>query len=111
MIADNLKSVTERIAKCCEKIGRPPDSVKLIAVTKEASIGQMNEAMASGASRFGENRVQDALTSSFVVGATGGTFGLSASLGGTGITPSSTGSGTHYVVPDGVSDWELTTLV
>lgn len=61
MIADNLKSVTERIAKCCEKIGRPPDSVKLIAVTKEASIGQMNEAMASGASRFGENRVQDAL--------------------------------------------------
>jgi hypothetical protein len=47
----------------------------------------------------------------FIVGATAGTFELAASLGGTGITPSSTGSGTHYVVPDGASDWELTTLV
>lgn len=61
MIADNLKSVTGRIAKCCEKVGRSPDSVKLIAVTKEASISRMNEAIASGVSSFGENRVQDAL--------------------------------------------------
>jgi pyridoxal phosphate enzyme (YggS family) len=68
MIADNLKSITERIAKCCERAGRPPDSVKLVAVTKEASIGQMNEAMTAGASSFGENRVQDALIKHRTIG-------------------------------------------
>lgn len=61
MIADNLKSVTERIAKCCEKVGRSPDSVRLIVVTKQASVSQIEEAIASGASTCGENRVQDAL--------------------------------------------------
>lgn len=68
MIADNLKFITERIAKCCERVGRPPVSVKLVAVTKEASIRQMNEAMASGASSFGENRVQDALVKYGTIG-------------------------------------------
>lgn len=68
MIADNLKFVTKRIAKCCEKAGRPLDSVKLIAVTKEASISQMNEAVEAGVSSFGENRVQDALIKHRVIG-------------------------------------------
>lgn len=68
MIADNLKFVTERIARCCEKAGRSPGGVKLVAVTKEASISQMNEAMASGASSFGENRVQGALIKHRAIG-------------------------------------------
>lgn len=45
----------------------------------------------------------------FVVGATGGTFELSATSGGTGITPSCAGAGTHSVIPDGATEWELTT--
>ena len=61
MTADNIKTVTDRITKCCESIGRPGDSVKLIAVSKEASIGQMEEALGAGITAFGENRMQDAL--------------------------------------------------
>ncbi len=61
MIADNLQSVTERIAKCCENAGRPRGCIQLVTVTKEASVGQMEEALHAGAHDFGENRVQDAL--------------------------------------------------
>jgi hypothetical protein len=61
MIAGNLKSVTERMAKCCEKTGRPAACVQLITVTKEASIPQIEEAIACGARDLGENRVQDAI--------------------------------------------------
>jgi len=61
MIADNLKSVTQSIAKCCEKIGKPPASVDLICVTKEASIDQIEEVLHLGLYTLGENRVQDAM--------------------------------------------------
>lgn len=59
MIADNVKSVTSRIAKCCEKSGRPVDSVRLICVTKETGVAEIEEAMACGLKDLGENRVQD----------------------------------------------------
>ena len=68
MIADNLKSVTERIAKCCEKTGRLRGCVQLVAVTKEASVSQMEEALHAGAHDFGENRVQDALVKYMAIG-------------------------------------------
>ena len=68
MIADNIKSVTERIARCCEKAGRPRGSVQLVTVTKEASVGQMEEVFHAGARDFGENRVQDALTKHSAIG-------------------------------------------
>jgi len=61
MVADNLKIVTEKIAKCCEKAGRSPDSVRLVAVSKAASVADIEEAIKAGLSCFGENRVQDAL--------------------------------------------------
>ena len=68
MIADNLKSVTHRIAIACEKAGRPPESVKLVCVTKEATPAQMQEAIDAGAAIFGESRVQDAVIKHRVVG-------------------------------------------
>lgn len=68
MIAENLKSVTDRIAKCCENIGRSPDSVQLVAVTKEASLNEIKEAIALGISIVGENRVQDAVAKHRAVG-------------------------------------------
>jgi len=58
MIAENLKSVTQRIARSCEKVGRSPGDVTLICVTKEASISQVEEALGAGAKNLGENRVQ-----------------------------------------------------
>lgn len=61
MIADNLVSVRDRIRKSCKKVGRSADSVKLVAVTKQTSISQMEEAIKAGAVIFGENRVQDAI--------------------------------------------------
>ena len=61
MIAENLKAVTQRISRSCEKSGRPPSDVKLVCVTKEADIAQIEEALTSGVKDVGENRVQDAL--------------------------------------------------
>jgi len=68
MIADNLKSVTQRIASACEKIGRPPESVELVCVTKEATPEQMEEAIGLGVKIFGENRVQDAIVKHKAIG-------------------------------------------
>ena len=61
MIAENIKAVTQRIARCCEKTGRPASEVELVCVTKEATLAQMEEALQAGAGIFGENRVQDAV--------------------------------------------------
>jgi PLP dependent protein len=38
-----------------------PESVRLIAVTKQVSVAQMREAYAAGVRDFGENRLQDAI--------------------------------------------------
>ena len=61
MVPDNLRSVTQSIARCCEKAGRKPDDVALVCVTKEASPEQMLEAIGAGACIFGENRIQSAI--------------------------------------------------
>jgi len=68
MIADNLKSVRQRIARCCERSGRPPDAVKLVCVTKEADIEDIQTAILSGAGDIGENRVQDAVLKHKAIG-------------------------------------------
>jgi len=59
MIRENLESVRQRIAKCCEKIGRPSDSVRLVCVTKKASINEAEELLGLGINDLGENRVQE----------------------------------------------------
>ena len=68
MIADNLKAVTQRISMSCEKSGRLPDDVKLICVTKEASLDQIKEALALGVKDIGENRVQNAASKYKMIG-------------------------------------------
>ena len=68
MIADNLKDVTLRISKSCEKAGRSQSSVKLICVTKEADVGNIEEALALGVTDIGENRVQDAVIKHRAIG-------------------------------------------
>lgn len=60
MIADNVRSVRQRIAACCEKCGRTTDGVQLVSVTKTACVEEMREAIAAGVRAFGENRVLDA---------------------------------------------------
>ncbi len=58
-INDNIKEVTENIAKSCEKSSRAANSVRLIAVTKTYTTDVMNEAIACGVTDIGENRVQE----------------------------------------------------
>lgn len=55
----NLESVKARIAAACTRKKRSPDSVRLVAVTKERSLEQMKELAALGVRDFGENRVDE----------------------------------------------------
>jgi len=59
-LAQNLEKIQQRIRAACERAGRSPDSVALLAVTK----GHPPEAVAAaaklGLNLFGENKVQEA---------------------------------------------------
>lgn len=68
MIADNLRSVKQRITRCCERSSRPEGSVKLVTVTKEADIEDMQTAILAGVTDVGENRVQDAVLKHEAIG-------------------------------------------
>jgi PLP dependent protein len=59
-IAENLKTVMDRIAAAAGRIGRDPASVKLVVVTKTVDAGRVREAVTAGAKILGENRVQEA---------------------------------------------------
>ena len=60
-IADNLRQVNEQIAIVCERAGREPSEVRLIAVSKTFPVEAIAEASAAGQRHFGENRVQEGL--------------------------------------------------
>jgi PLP dependent protein len=61
LIADNLVDVRERISQAIQKSKRNPDSVRLVAVSKQVGIAQIEEARNAGAATFGENKIQDAV--------------------------------------------------
>ncbi|HVO42822.1 MAG TPA: YggS family pyridoxal phosphate-dependent enzyme [Aggregatilineales bacterium] len=59
-IADRLALVRETIGAACRRVGRPSDSVTLIAVGKTHPPATLLEAVACGQIHFGENRVEEA---------------------------------------------------
>lgn len=59
-IPDNLARLRERIVEACERAGRTPDEVTLVAVTKGFPAAVVAEAYDAGLRDFGENRVQEA---------------------------------------------------
>ena len=59
-IAENLRSVQERITIAAQRVHRDPSSVRLVVVTKTVDHDHIREAVAAGATAFGENRVQEA---------------------------------------------------
>jgi pyridoxal phosphate enzyme (YggS family) len=59
-LADNLNLIQHRIRAACERAGRDPDSVALLAVTKGQPPEVVNEAAKLGVTLFGENKVQEA---------------------------------------------------
>ncbi|NQT95943.1 MAG: YggS family pyridoxal phosphate-dependent enzyme [Candidatus Omnitrophica bacterium] len=61
MISRNLAQVREKIAKAAERAGRNPKDITLVSVTKQATVDQVREAVSSGITDIGENRVNDGL--------------------------------------------------
>lgn len=60
-IAENLKSIRERIAKAALSAGRAADSVRLLAVSKTFPVEDVLTAYQAGQLIFGENKVQEGL--------------------------------------------------
>jgi pyridoxal phosphate enzyme (YggS family) len=56
-IADRLKNVKDEIAECALRAGRDSTAVRLVAVSKYASVAQIRAAADAGQSEFGENYV------------------------------------------------------
>lgn len=59
-IRANLEAVHERVARACERAGRKPEDVLLIAVSKTVEIERIRLAVTAGVRALGENRVQEA---------------------------------------------------
>jgi len=59
MIAENLTRIRNNIALRCDKSGRSPDEVRLIAVTKYFGIDPIERAISAGLTDFGENKAQE----------------------------------------------------
>ena len=60
-IGANVERVKERIARTCQRVGRSPDEVTIVAVTKMVEPSAIATAFELGIRNFGENRVQEAV--------------------------------------------------
>ncbi|GAH54633.1 unnamed protein product, partial [marine sediment metagenome] len=59
-IKNNLEIINEKIKKATLKVNRNPEEIKLVTVTKTATIEQIKEAISAGVKIIGENKVQEA---------------------------------------------------
>ena len=59
-IARNLAHVRERMAAAARRVGRDPQGVRLVAVSKKVTPERLREAVAAGQQLFGENYLQEA---------------------------------------------------
>jgi hypothetical protein len=58
-IALGLSQTRQRVARACERAGRSPSEVRLVAVSKTHSAEHLRTAYAAGQRLFGENYVQE----------------------------------------------------
>ncbi|HEY6271540.1 MAG TPA: YggS family pyridoxal phosphate-dependent enzyme [Terriglobales bacterium] len=58
-IAETIARIRERIAASARRVGRDPQSITLMAVSKTVEPARIIEAYAAGVRVFGENRVQE----------------------------------------------------
>lgn len=56
----NLNEVQRRIREAAQRAGRDPDTIRLVAVSKQVPLARIQEACAAGWNVFGENKVQEA---------------------------------------------------
>lgn len=59
VIKDNLARVRERMAQAAERAGRSLSEITLVAVTKQKTVAEVQEAILAGVRELGENRVQE----------------------------------------------------
>ncbi len=59
MIAENIYEVKEKIKRKCAEVNRDISEIKLIAVSKNFGIEEIEEAFNEGVIDFGENRAQE----------------------------------------------------
>ncbi|NDJ79271.1 MAG: YggS family pyridoxal phosphate-dependent enzyme [Chloroflexi bacterium] len=60
-IGDRIASVQAEIAQACQRAGRSPKRVTLVAVSKTHSAAEVVSAVEAGLHDFGENRIEEAL--------------------------------------------------
>ena len=55
MLKENLKNVQNNIKKACERVGRKPEEVTLVAVSKMKPLSDIEELLEAGQLEYGEN--------------------------------------------------------
>ncbi|MEX2496545.1 MAG: YggS family pyridoxal phosphate-dependent enzyme [Woeseia sp.] len=60
-VTENFRKIQDLLAETSANAGRPPDSVRLLAVSKSQPAEAVREAASAGQREFGENFVQEAL--------------------------------------------------
>lgn len=61
MISSAIERIRGQILQACNKSGRSPDEITLVAVTKNRSLAEIKEVVSCGIYNIGENRVQEAV--------------------------------------------------
>ena len=59
MIKENYLNVQKKVFAACERAGRKPDDVTLIAVSKTKPVSMIEELLPLGVTDFGENKPQE----------------------------------------------------
>jgi pyridoxal phosphate enzyme (YggS family) len=60
-LPDRWRNVQERVADAAIRAGRNPADIRIIAISKTMPLERILEAREAGITRFGENRIQEAL--------------------------------------------------
>lgn len=63
MLKDNLKKVQTNIKSACERAGRKPEEVTLVAVSKMKPLSDIEELLETGQMEYGENYVRSCVRS------------------------------------------------
>ncbi len=59
-VKDRIERVRQRMAEAAGRVGRNPEDVELVAVTKTVPVARIREVIDAGVTLLGENRVQEA---------------------------------------------------
>ena len=59
-VRENVQKIKERIERACERVGRDPGEVFILAASKTRTPEEIREVFEAGIRLFGENRVQEA---------------------------------------------------